>query len=113
MKKFFTLFLSLFFLFSIFAYSEKAKEDPLLLKVKPAELTPLKKEAFSWLDTNMAELAKINERIWSYAEVAMEEYESAELLASYLEKKGFKVTRGVASMPTAFVAVYCSGEPVI
>lgn len=113
MKKFFTLFLSLLFLFSIFAYSEKAKEDPLLLKVKPAELTPLKKEAFSWLDTNMAELAKINEKIWSYAEVAMEEYESAELLASYLEKKGFKVTRGVASMPTAFVAVYGSGEPVI
>ena len=113
MKKFFTLFLSLLFLFSIFAYSEKAKEDPLLLKVKPAELTPLKKEAFFWLDTNMAELAKINEKIWSYAEVAMEEYESAELLASYLEKKGFKVTRGVASMPTAFVAVYGSGEPVI
>lgn len=113
MKKFFTLFLSLLFLFSIFAYSEKAKEDPLLLKVKPAELTPLKKEAFSWLDTNMTELAKINEKIWSYAEVAMEEYESAELLASYLEKKGFKVTRGVASMPTAFVAVYGSGEPVI
>lgn len=113
MKKFFTLFLSLLFLFSIFAYSEKAKEDPLLLKVKPAELTPLKKEAFSWLDTNMTELAKINEKIWSYAEVAMEEYESAELLASYLEKRGFKVTRGVASMPTAFVAVYGSGEPVI
>lgn len=113
MKKFFTLFLSLLFLFSIFTYSEKAKEDPLLLKVKPAELMPLKKEAFSWLDANMPELAKINEKIWSYAEVAMEEYESAELLASYLEKKGFKVTRGVASMPTAFVAVYGSGEPVI
>lgn len=113
MKKNLILILSLFLIFSLFVYSEKEKEDPLLLKVEPAELTPLKKEAFSWLDAHTPELSKINEEIWCFAEVAMEEYESSELLASYLEKKGFEVTRGVAEMPTAFVAVYGSGEPVI
>lgn len=111
MKRFLVLFLSLFFLFSLSAFSEK--EDPLLIKVNPAKITPLKKEAFSWLDSSSAQFAELNDKIWSFAEVAMEEYESSELLASYLEKMGFAVTCGVAGMPTAFVAVYGSGEPVI
>ncbi|NIM92016.1 MAG: amidohydrolase [Candidatus Aminicenantes bacterium] len=112
MKKFLVLFLGVMILFS-YALAAKEEKDPLLLKVKPAKLTPLKKEALAWLDENMPELSKINEKIWRLAELAMEEYESAEVLASYLEKKGFKVERGVAGMPTAFVAVYGSGEPVI
>ena len=112
MKNILTLFLGVMILFS-YVSAEKEKEDPLLLTVKPAKLTPLKKAAFEWLDKNMSEFQKINEKIWRLAEVAMEEYESAEVLASYLENMGFRVERGVAGMPTAFVAVYGSGEPVI
>jgi aminobenzoyl-glutamate utilization protein B len=110
MKKIFVSALSVFFLFTFTLFSE---EDPLLIKVKAATLTSLKKEAFSWLDSNAAELAQLNDKIWSFAEVAMEEYESSEALASYLEKNGFAVTRSAAGMPTAFVAVYGSGKPVI
>lgn len=113
MRKIFAGLLSLFFLFSVFVHSEKGREDHLLIKVKPAKLTPLKKETFAWLEANRSELAEINEKIWRLAEVAMEEYESSELLASYLEKRGFQVTRGVAGMPTAFMAIYGSGKPVI
>ncbi len=113
MKKLFSSLLSVFFLFSLILFSQKEKENPLLIEVKPAKLTPLKKEAFSWLEANMSQLAKVNDKIWSLAEVAMEEYQSSELLASYLEELGFAVTRGVAGMPTAFVAVYGSGNPVI
>jgi len=47
------------------------------------------------------------------AETAFEETKSAEILASYAEKQGFNVERGVAGMPTAFVATYGSGSPVI
>jgi len=113
MKKIFALILGMALLFSLYALADKEQKDPLLIEVKPAKLTPLKKEAFEWLEKNRAELTKINEEIWRFAEVAMEEYKSAELLASYLEKKGFQVKRGVAEMPTAFVAVYGSGKPVI
>lgn len=113
MKKNVSLFLSVFFLLSVFAFSEKDKEDPFIINIKPAKLTSLKKEAFSWLDAHMTEFCEINDKIWHFAEIAMEEYQSSELLASYLEKMGFKVTRNVAEMPTAFVAVYGSGEPVI
>jgi aminobenzoyl-glutamate utilization protein B len=89
------------------------EENPLLIKVEPAKLTPLKKEALSWLDSATPELGRLSDEIWSAAEVAMEEYRSAEALASYLEKMGFTVERGVAGLPTAFVGVYGTGQPVI
>jgi len=87
--------------------------NPLLIKVKPAKLTPLKKEALAWVDTALPELTKLNDEIWHAAEVAMEEYLSAEALASYVERAGFKVERGVAGLPTAFVGIYGSGQPMI
>lgn len=90
-----------------------AEDNPLQILVKPAKLTPLKKAAIAWVEANMADLTKLNDEIWQAAEVAMKEYLSAEALASYIEKNGFKVERGVAGLPTAFVGVYGSGDPVI
>ncbi len=43
----------------------------------------------------------------------MLEYKSSRLLADALEKLGFQVKRGVAGMPTAFVASYGEGKPEI
>ena len=65
------------------------------------------------VEKHKAELIKISDEIWSSAELAFEEYKSAEILANYAEKNGFDVERGVAGMPTAFVATYGSGKPVI
>ena len=87
--------------------------NPLWITIKPARLTPPKKEALAWVDAAMPELAALNDEIWRAAEVAMEEYRSAEALASYVERAGFKVERGVAGLPTAFVGIYGSGQPVI
>lgn len=102
----------LFFISTIFIFSGE-EENPLLIKVNPAKLTPMKKEVMSWVDTNMADLARLNDEIWRSAETAMEEYNSSEALASYLEKMGFAVERRVAGLTTAFVGVYGSGQPVI
>jgi len=113
MKKPLIFMFCLCFLVSFLLLSGEQKEDPLLLHVKPAKITSLKKEAFAWLEANGKELSKINDEIGRLAEIAMEEYESAELLAAYLEKNEFQVTRGVAGMPTAFVAAYGTGEPII
>jgi aminobenzoyl-glutamate utilization protein B len=113
MRSSLSLTLGLCLFLSVFSLAEKAEKDPFLIEVEPAMLTPLKKEAFSWLDDHMPELSQINEKIWRFAEVAMEEYQSSELLASFLEENGFRVTRGAAEMPTTFVAVYGTGEPVI
>ncbi|MGB8952929.1 MAG: amidohydrolase [Candidatus Aminicenantales bacterium] len=113
MKKFIPLGLALFLCCGIFVNAEKEEPNPLLIQVKPAKLTPLKKEIVAWLDAHQEELAKLSDRIWGFAEVAMEEFQSAEALATYMETQGFRVERGVASMPTAFVATFGSGEPVI
>lgn len=55
-------------------------------------------------------LAEINDAIWSYAELGLEEYNTANLLINYLEKEGFEVEKGVAGMPTAFVATFSNGH---
>jgi aminobenzoyl-glutamate utilization protein B len=51
--------------------------------------------------------------LWEYSEIALREERSAELLATYLESEGFVVDRGVAGMPTAFVASWGKGRPMI
>lgn len=54
-------------------------------------------------------LAEINDAIWSYAELGLEEYNTANLLMNYLEKEGFEIEKGVGGMPTAFVATFTNG----
>ena len=52
-------------------------------------------------------------KIWEWAEVGYQEKRSAALLADALEAGGFRVERGVAGIPTAFIATIGSGKPVI
>ena len=52
-------------------------------------------------------------KIWNWAEVGYQEKRSAALLADAMEKGGFKVERGVAGIPTSFIASIGSGKPVI
>ncbi|HYZ83509.1 MAG TPA: amidohydrolase [Bryobacteraceae bacterium] len=51
--------------------------------------------------------------IFSFAELGYQEHETAKHVTAQLEKEGFKIERGVAGMPTAFVASWGSGKPVI
>jgi aminobenzoyl-glutamate utilization protein B len=59
------------------------------------------------------DLLDISMTLWDYAELALLETRSAEYLADFLEREGFTVERGVAEMPTAFVASFGTGEPII
>lgn len=67
----------------------------------------------AYLDQQTAIYTDIAKKIWGYAEVGYQEEKSAALLASVLEKEGFTVKKGIAGIPTAFVASYGSGQPVI
>ncbi len=73
------------------------------------------KLALDWLSQpEMVEkFGKISDAIWSYAELGLQETRSSALLADTLEEAGFFVERGLAGMPTCFVATYGSGKPVI
>src|SRR3712207_1321741 len=52
-------------------------------------------------------------KIWEFAEPGYQEERSSALLAGMLEEAGFEVERGVAEIPTAFIASYGEGKPVI
>jgi len=72
-----------------------------------------KKQVVSTVDNQAPKLTDISDKIWAHAEIAFQETESHKLLADYAEANGFTVERGVAEIPTAFVATYGSGKPVI
>lgn len=65
------------------------------------------------MDSEAAGYAKLSHQIWEYAEIGYQETKSSALLSAELEKAGFRVERGVANMPTAFIATWGSGKPVI
>lgn len=79
------------------------------------KITKEKQFVLNWLSQPqiLEKFGKISDAIWSYAELGLQEFQSSELLADTLEEAGFNVERGLAGMPTCFVASYGSGKPVI
>src|SRR5260221_1392676 len=51
--------------------------------------------------------------VFSFGELGFQEFETSKYLSGILEKEGFKIERGVAGIPTAWVATWGSGKPVI
>ena len=94
------LFLPLLFLSSLLA-AQKA--------TVPANKTAI----MASVEKHQQELISLSDQVWGFAETAMKETKSSKVLADYAEAQGFKVTRGVAEIPTAFIAEFGSGKPII
>ncbi len=73
----------------------------------------LKKEATDNIQNGYVAYKSIALNIWGFAEVGYKEIKSSALLQTTLKNNGFAVEAGVAGMPTAFVATFGSGKPVI
>ncbi len=65
------------------------------------------------LDASGERTARLARELWNVAEVGYLEEKSSALLSGELERAGFRLQRGVADMPTAFVASFGSGKPVL
>lgn len=72
-----------------------------------------KPELMAQIDATRTPYEDIALKIWGYAEIGYKETRSSALLQSTLRSAGFTVDSGVADMPTAFIASYGSGSPVI
>jgi len=83
------------------------------LGAQKKKLSKNKAQIVKSVENHKLELIDLSDAIWASAETAFEEHNSSKLLADYAEKNGFKVERGVAGIPTAFIATYGSGKPVI
>ena len=75
--------------------------------------SPAKQKAVASIDRQASEMTRLSDQVWAFAETALRETRSAALLADYAAAQGFEVERGVAEMPTAFVASYGKGRPII
>ncbi|MCC7418621.1 MAG: amidohydrolase [Acidobacteria bacterium] len=77
------------------------------------KLDAYKTEAAASVDT-MAKLAQeMVDSVFSFGELGQQEFETSKYLTAILEKNGFAVKRGLSGMPTAWVATWGSGKPVI
>ena len=72
-----------------------------------------KEHAFDWIENNKELIIEISDKVWEFAELGLIESKSSALLVDELSKHGFRVERGIAGMPTAFVATWGEGKPVI
>ena len=65
------------------------------------------------LENKSDDYFKIAKQIWNYAEVGYLEFKSSKLLQDELSKEGFSIEKGVAEIPTAFIASFGEGHPII
>lgn len=70
-------------------------------------------EVLKKLDDQADAYGVIAQNIWGFAEMGYQEEKSSALLQETLAKAGFTIKKGVAGIPTAFIAEYGSGKPII
>jgi aminobenzoyl-glutamate utilization protein B len=81
----------------------------------PAEirLQALKQQAIAEVESMKDETQRMIDQVFSFGELGFQEVETSKYLTGILRKNGFAVTEGVAGIPTAWVASWGSGKPVI
>jgi aminobenzoyl-glutamate utilization protein B len=84
-------------------------------KAKPGGAKPggAKATALEWVKAHEGWLSATHTEIWNFHEPAWREYRSAAYYVRLLRERGFEVEEGTAGMPTAFLASYGRGKPVI
>ena len=66
-----------------------------------------------FVQKNEEKYCQLSQEIWRYAELAFHEEKSSQALIQMLTQEGFAITTGLAGIPTAFVAKYGSGKPMV
>jgi len=81
--------------------------------VSAQDVERLRRDAWAEVDARQDRLVQLSQSLWRFAETSLREVRSAEAMIAFLEEEGFTVERGVADMPTAFVATWGTGSPVV
>ena len=83
------------------------------MSIQAANANREKSLCFDFLDRNAEAIATLNDSIFYFAELGMQEFKTAGLMCELLEKAGFKVERGISGFASGFCATCGSGAPVI
>jgi aminobenzoyl-glutamate utilization protein B len=90
-----------------------AQQPPLNLPADTPRITALKDEAAAEVEKLKDFSQQMVDQVFSYGELGFQEVETSRYLIGILEQHGFKVEKGIAGIPTAFMASWGSGKPVI
>src|SRR5580700_8526632 len=82
-------------------------------KLTPAKEASLKADLAGQIDSMKKQAQVMVDSVFSFGELGFQEFETSKYLTGILEKEGFKIQRGVAGIPTAWVASWGEGKPVI
>jgi aminobenzoyl-glutamate utilization protein B len=82
-------------------------------QIKNNDIDAIKQTVVQGIERKQHLYKDIALKIWDYAEISFKEVKSSSLLQETLKENGFEIKNGVAGMPTAFVATYGSGKPII
>ena len=108
---------AILFIFCLSLFTAQLTAQKLTEEIIPgkADLYKAKKDALEYLGDSLIvrKFGNISDAIWNFAELGMQEFKSSAILIKTLEEEGFHVDKGVAGMPTCFVATWGSGKPVI
>ncbi|MBS1976942.1 MAG: amidohydrolase [Bacteroidetes bacterium] len=85
----------------------------LMAQTELQQIEKLKADAAQEVEKNAVLGQQINDMLFSFSELGFQEIETFNYLTSLLEKNGFKVQRGIAGVPTAWIATWGSGKPLI
>ena len=82
-------------------------------KSKTTKQTVKSSVVIDYINDNFDTYDKLQKEIWNYSEVGFQEVKSSKALKDHLAANGFRLTEGIAGEPTAFIAEYGSGKPII
>ena len=85
----------------------------LTLGLSAQKLNANKKAALKEAEALSAQVDEVSQKLWDFSETALLETQSANYLVDILKEEGFSIEENIAGMPTAFVASYGSGKPII
>ena len=77
------------------------------------KLEQSKKDVILEVDGLKEDLQRMNDTVFSFAEPGFQEFETSKYLTAILERNGFKIERNLAGIPTAWMASWGNGKPVI
>ena len=81
--------------------------------ITPEQNTALKQQILKEVEGNAKLVQVMVDTMYSFGELGFQEFETSKYLTTLLESNGFTVERGISGIPTAWMATWGSGEPVI
>src|SRR5690349_4207261 len=91
--------------FAVQSQKKNSKADP--------KVEAWKKEVIQSLDGKLKTAQEMVDQVFSFSELGFQETETSAYLTAILEKNGFTIERGIGGIPTAWIAKWGNGKPVI